>query len=249
VSFLDAPQCARVLLDRPELPDAAAIADSLSRRHPGLRAEPTPPSRNLIEPGSDVQTLRVGAQAVIVSLIRRPARTSSLAWTYALPIWPDILDAASFHQAHLLVSTMGPQPAEPLTRARTITATIGSILDLLPSASTVVWISAVARPAAIWRQDSLASFAPSPEFPFLLWVNILPIQTTEGIVVSSDGLTTFHKSDIRVPKAQRHDLRLFGGLHITSWMQSRETIQNQTSSRETMKWYGSAMTYPNASML
>jgi hypothetical protein len=86
-----------------------------------------------------------------------------------------------------------------LTHARTITATVGSILDILPSASTVVWARYEARSAAVWRQDSLTSFALSPEFPFLLWVDILPIQTFRGIAVSTDGLMTFWKSDIQMP--------------------------------------------------
>src|SRR5258705_8952318 len=112
-----------VLLDQAELPDAVAIAESLRRRYPGLLAEPTPPSPNLIQPGKDVQTLRVGDQAVIVSLIRRRTRLNPLVWAYAIRTWPNVLDVAGPHQAHLLVSTIGRRPAEPLIHAQTITAT------------------------------------------------------------------------------------------------------------------------------
>jgi hypothetical protein len=87
-----------VLLDQPELPDAAAIAESLCRRQPGLRAEPSPPSPNLIQPGKDLQAVRVGDQAVIVSLIRRHARPNPLVWAYASRTWQDVLDAAKSHQ-------------------------------------------------------------------------------------------------------------------------------------------------------
>ena len=129
------------------------------------------------------------------------------------------------HPAHLLVSTIGTQPAEPLSRARTSTAVVGGIVDILPSASSVVWAGAVARPAATWRQDALASFAPSPALPFLLWIDILPMRTVRGIVVSTQGLMIFHKHDIRKAEgpATRADI-----VHEVARDAARAIAQNDT---------------------
>jgi len=50
------------------------------------------------------------------------------------------------------------------------------ILDIYLAPSIVVWVGRRSSGRDMCQHDSLASFAPTPDFPLLLWIDILPFK-------------------------------------------------------------------------
>ena len=181
-----------MLLDEPTAIDMSAAAQAIRDRHPNVPVDvvDTQPSG----PGSkESPLLRCNDEFVVVmnvpaALERKPE--ADAVWRRASIAWPQAIEARDRHRAHLIVATLTEGKA-PLAEARILTAVIGGLLDCLPQCSAVMWGPRVARSAADWKAQSRAAFAPYPEYPVLLWIDLLPAQTTTGVEVLTVGLSSF----------------------------------------------------------
>jgi hypothetical protein len=93
------------------------------------------------------------------------------------------------HRAHLIVSTFGDAPS--LRSVQAVTAVVGGLIDAVAGCSAVMWCGRVVRSAAQWSEQSRAAFAAGPDYPLLLWVDIMPIRTATGMDAITIGLAPF----------------------------------------------------------
>lgn len=89
------------------------------------------------------------------------------------------------------------QGQRPLIAARITTAVIGALIATMQECSGVVWAGQVARPAKLWLEMSSRSFVPFPDYPFTLWVDILPFQSDGKIGAITMGLSAFVGREIQ----------------------------------------------------
>lgn len=75
--------------------------------------------------------------------------------------------------------------------ARVITAVIGALIATTPECCAVVWDGKVAGPAKLWLDMSRESFAAFPDYPFTLWIDILPFRSGTKIGAVTMGLCAF----------------------------------------------------------
>jgi hypothetical protein len=59
-----------------------------------------------------------------------------------------------------------------------------------------MWAARVVRPAALWKDQSRAAYAAYPDYPILLWVDIVPTRAASGIDVVTIGLSSFIDREI-----------------------------------------------------
>jgi hypothetical protein len=111
-------------------------------------------------------------------------------WARAATIWPAAREEADRHRAHIIVATWGGDGAD-LDHARIVTAVAGGLVSVMQSACAVVMSGSAARSAELWRQMSQNSFAPYPDYPFTLWVDITPFTSGDSIAVFTAGLGNF----------------------------------------------------------
>lgn len=111
-------------------------------------------------------------------------------WARAATTWPESKAVAARHRGHLIVSMLG-RSEQPLVAARVTTAVIGALIATMPECCGVVWAGRVARPAELWLEMSSRSFAPFPDYPFTLWVDILPFRSGAKIGSVTTGLSAF----------------------------------------------------------
>ncbi|AWM02562.2 DUF4261 domain-containing protein [Bradyrhizobium amphicarpaeae] len=118
-------------------------------------------------------------------------------WTRAAMTWPESKAVAAQHRGHVIVSMLGKNE-QPLVAARVTTAVIGALIATMPEARGVVWSGQVARPADLWLETSTYSFAPYPDYPFRLWIDILPFRSGAKIGAITMGLTAFVGREIEL---------------------------------------------------
>lgn len=111
-------------------------------------------------------------------------------WARAATTWPESKAVAARHRGHLIISMLG-KSEQPLVAARVTTAVIGALIATMPECCGVVWAGRVARPADLWLEMSRDSFAPYPDYPFRLWVDILPFRSGAKIGAVTMGLSAF----------------------------------------------------------
>ena len=155
-----------VLLENPATPDMSVIAKALRTRHPGLPVEMSgdPRSSPLIQ---------CGGELVAVMSMSAPMPDDPGLWARTASTWPEGRTIAARSRGHLIVSVLG-KDRQPLATARLNTAVIGALISAIPGCCGVVWAGKVARPAKLWLDMSRQSFAPFPDYPFTLWVSVLP---------------------------------------------------------------------------
>lgn len=176
-----------VLLDRPVTPDMSAVARMLRSRHPDLA---TQPGENAQPDRANSPLLRCGKELVAVMSMPAPIPEDAGLWARAAMTWPESKAVAARHRGHMIVSLLG-KTAQPLVAARMTTAVIGALIAAVPECCGVVWAGRVARPADLWRETSSWSFAPYPDYPFRLWVDIIPFRSGAKIGAITMGLSAF----------------------------------------------------------
>ncbi|MHB0768802.1 DUF4261 domain-containing protein [Bradyrhizobium sp. 5.13L] len=183
---------ALVLLDKPVTPDMSAVGRMLRSRHPDLATEP---GEDVQPHQADSPLIRCGNELVAVMSMPAPIPEDAGLWARAAMTWPESKAVAARHRGHMIVSLLG-KAAQPLVAARITTAVIGALIATVPECCGVVWAGQVARPADLWRETSIRSFAPYPDYPFRLWVDILPFRSGAKIGVVTMGLSAFVDREI-----------------------------------------------------
>ncbi|MDD1535222.1 hypothetical protein C7U89_18370 [Bradyrhizobium sp. WBOS4] len=189
-----------VLLDEPAMPDMSAVANVLHARHPDLASE-------AIGDGPSQQTqansplIRCGRELVAVMSMPASVPHDQGLWARAATTWPESKAVAARHRGHVIVSMLG-KSEQPLVAARGTTALIGALIATMPEACGVVWAGRVARPADLWLEMSRDAFAAFPDYPFRLWVDILPFRSGARIGAVTVGLSAFVDREIEFVTAR-----------------------------------------------
>ncbi|AWM08805.1 DUF4261 domain-containing protein [Bradyrhizobium symbiodeficiens] len=178
-----------VLLENPVTPDMSAVAEVLHARHPELATESMDDGR-VQQARASSPLIRCGNELVAVMAMPAPIPDDDGLWARAATTWPESKAVAARHRGHLIVSMLG-KSEQPLVAARITTAVIGALIATMPEACGVVWAGRVARPADLWLETSSYSFAPYPDYPFRLWVDILLFRSGDKIGAVTMGLTAF----------------------------------------------------------
>ena len=165
-----------VLLETPATPDMVALAAALRRRHPQLATEIDGDAADARQRAAGGSVIRCGDQLITVMSMPTPIPQDPGLWSRAATAWPEAKVVAARHRSHLIVSVLG-QNQQLLPTARLTTAVIGALIATLPQCSGVVWNGKVARPADLWLHLSTQSYAPFPDYPFLLWIDVLPFRS------------------------------------------------------------------------
>jgi hypothetical protein len=185
---------ALVLLKSPATPDMGALAEAIRARHPELPVEVEGGREEGARQGSPL--IRCGNELVAVMSMPAPIPEDTGLWSRASPIWPQAQAVAARHRGHLIVSVLGKNPRR-LPTARLTTAVIGALIATMPQCCAVVWNGKVARPADLWLDMSSQSFAPYPDYPVSLWIDILPFRSETGIGAVTMGLSAFSEREIQ----------------------------------------------------
>jgi hypothetical protein len=189
-------QMAFVLLEQPVVVDIEAVAQAIRKRYPSLPVEvvaaPANGQRMARSPLIRCDGELIALMNVAAPLPKEPGED---VWVRAAKTWPQALAVLLSHRAHFIVATMG-KVESPLREARLVTAVVGAALDAVSGCSAVMWAGRVARPAALWREQSRAACAAYPDYPILLWVDIVPVRTASGIDAVTIGLSSFIDREI-----------------------------------------------------
>ena len=187
---------AYVLLDSFVVPKMTALAEALRERHPELPVELLHPA------GSPV--IRCGDQEVVVMSMPAPIGAGHGMWSRATVIWPEAKAVAARHQGHVIVSTLSRERQLPAIRITT--AVVGALIAATPECCAVVWSDQVARSAKLWLAESCRTFAAFPDYPFTLWLDVLPFRSGDLIGAATKGLAAFVGREIEF-EAAKLDLR------------------------------------------
>lgn len=190
---MNSPFLTFVLLDRPANPNLAAVVAVLRSRHPELVAEIE--KANEASQKESVLVLRCGNQIITVASMPTSLPEDSGLWSRAERAWPGAHEVAKKHRGHLIVSILG-RNQQSLARARLTTAVVGALIATMPQSCAVVWDGKIARPAAEWRDLSELAYAPFPDYPYSLWLDVLPYRTEAGIGAVTVGLSAFVEREI-----------------------------------------------------
>jgi Domain of unknown function (DUF4261) len=182
-----------VLLDHPVTPEPRALVETMRQRHPDLPWDVAGDSATA-KP-NDALLLRCGGHLVTVMSIPAPVPHDKDLWERASLLWREGREVAGRHRAHLIVCPMGKHENR-LESARITTALVGGLIAVTPGCSAVIWRSITARSAAIWLDGSRRAFAPSPDYPFMLWVEILPFRSGQATGATTAGLSAFIDREI-----------------------------------------------------
>jgi hypothetical protein len=189
-------QIAFVLLERPDVVDVVAVAQAVRTRYPNLSVEVVGASTD----GQGIARsplLRCDGELITLMNVAAPLpkEPTEEIWVRAAKTWPEATAVLLGHQAHLIVATVDKvQP--PLRQARLVTAVVGGALDIVPGCSAVMWACRVVRQAALWKDQSRAAYAAYPNYPTLLWIDIVPIRSSSGIDAVTIGLSSFIDREI-----------------------------------------------------
>ena len=184
-----------VLLERPVTPDMVALAKAVRTRHPELAPKMDGDASEVRQGSAGGSVLRCGDQLIAVMSMPAPIPQDPGLWSRSTTAWPEANTVAARHRGHLIVSVLG-QNQPLLSKARLMTAVIGALIATVPECRAVVWDAKVARPADIWLHLSRQSFAPFPDYPFPLWVDVLPFRSQKGIGAVTMGLSAFVDREI-----------------------------------------------------
>lgn len=188
-----------VLLDSPVTPDMSAVADVLRARHPDLTTTPDDPREQHVQASSPL--IRCGNELIAVMSMPAPIPEDAGLWARAATTWPESKTVAARHRGHLIVSMLGKNE-RPLVAARVTTAVTGALIAAMPECCGVVWAGRVARPSGLWLESSSRAFAPFPDYPFTLWVDILPFQSDGRVGAITVGLSNFVGREIEFRSAK-----------------------------------------------
>jgi hypothetical protein len=191
-------QMAFILLERPVSVDPGPVVEKLQ----GLvdaEVDLLAPSR---KPDGSLSFFmaRYLERTVVVASMPAPLPPDEELVARASMQWPEARSIWATHQAHLAVSTV-EEGAAALPAARAITAIVGALLANVPGCMAVLWNARVARPAATWNAVASAAFAPYPDFPLALWLDVQPYRYEGGVGMITVGLTEFIGREIQLESA------------------------------------------------
>ncbi|WP_298243778.1 DUF4261 domain-containing protein [uncultured Bradyrhizobium sp.] len=172
----------------------SAVAKILHDRHPELATKAEDDGGAHKAPANS-PLIRCGTELVAVMPMPAPIPHDQGLWARAATNWPESKAVAARHRGHVIVSMLG-KSEQPLVAARITTAVIGALIATMPEACGVVWAGRVARAADLWLETSSYSFAPYPDYPFRLWVDILPFRSGAKIGAVTMGLAAFVDREI-----------------------------------------------------
>lgn len=185
-----------VLLESPATPNMVALAAALRSRHPELAAKLDDGGAPGIRQNSaGASVIRFGDQLITVMSMPTPIPQDPGLWSRAAAAWPEAKAVAARHRGHLIVSVLGPKQ-QLLPTARLMTAVLGALIATMPQCCAVVWDGKIARPADLWLHLSTQSYAPFPDYPFALWIDVLPFRSERGIGAVTMGLSAFVDREI-----------------------------------------------------
>jgi hypothetical protein len=192
---------AYILLEDARLPDEETLIRTLRARHPDLRW-----SRSTVAPSDGAggpMFIRAGDHLMTIRMMPAPIPFDQQLWQRASWLWPEALHAAGRHRAHLIVSPMGPAESNAAVKAlgfaenaRLATAFVGAVVAALPGVVAVVWLGNVGRSPEMWLKQSRSAFAPYPDQPFALWMEIVPYRSGKTIGAYTVGLSAFTGREI-----------------------------------------------------
>ncbi|OPY95847.1 hypothetical protein A5906_07745 [Bradyrhizobium sacchari] len=188
-----------VLLDDARLPATEVLIEALRRRHPGLLWGPAAAKMQ----SDNARLIRAGDHLIAIALISAPMPFEQQLWQQASWIWPDAFQAVRRHRAHLMVSSMGSAVDEAETAelstiesTRLTTAVVGGLVESQPGCLGVAWSGKIGRSPEMWLEQSRSAFAPYPDQPFALWMEIVPYRSGKTIGAFTVGLSAFTGREI-----------------------------------------------------
>src|SRR5215475_2824467 len=162
---------ALLLLQDPQTPSLQALVDELRQRHPHQ-----PWSIGSTNPNGPASPfILCGNRRIALTPVDAPIPRDDALWERAGLLWPEAQHSIAGHRAHLAVSINDPGASE-LEGARIATAVIGALISTLPGVCAVVWRRIVGRSPKTWQERARNSFAPFPDYPVSLWIDILPFK-------------------------------------------------------------------------
>jgi hypothetical protein len=182
-----------VLLDSFVTPDIQALVEILRLRHPDLPWDYA--GDQATAKPDDALLIRSGGHLVTVMSMPAPLPHEEGLWARASRAWPEARTVPGRHHAHLIVAIVG-EIENKLQGARLITAVVGGVTAVTSGCCAVVWRTLVARSAEMWLEASSRAFAPFPDYPFVLWVDIVPFPSGQTIGAITIGLSSFINREI-----------------------------------------------------
>jgi len=96
----------------------------------------------------------------------------------------------------VIVSLMGDSEGK-LDDAKIVTAVVGGLIAITAKACGVVFCGRVARSSQIWLEMSARAFAPYPDYAFMLWIDIVPFESSpQSVGALTYGLSRFTGREI-----------------------------------------------------
>jgi hypothetical protein len=208
-AFLLAPKACK--------PDLSALIEHLRRRHPDVPVA-TSFDAEAAHSAEPILFHWSGCQFFLAA-IDAPIPNDEEMWWRAASFWDDPKASRDRHNAHLIVSAMGPTDAGKLDVARATTAVIGALIASMPDFCGVVWTGRVARSPELWLDMSRDAFAPYPDHPCLLWVDFFPIRSKQSTVARTIGVSAFIGREIEIDApGAGDDLLLQKSVELASYL-------------------------------
>jgi hypothetical protein len=180
-----------VLLEAAATPDMPLLVEAMRQRHAELPWEIEQSAQ-----GGALPFIRCGGTLVVVMHVGAALPHDANLWRRAAMTWPPAPQVAESHRAHLIVSVMG-EGTNKLESARIVTAVVGGLVATVPGSCAVVWGARVARSAQLWLETSRTTFAPYPNYPFTLWIDVVPFRSNPSSVGAfTVGLAAFVSREI-----------------------------------------------------
>nr|WP_094896927.1 hypothetical protein [Bradyrhizobium amphicarpaeae]AWM01108.1 hypothetical protein CIT40_14380 [Bradyrhizobium amphicarpaeae] len=192
---------AYVLLDHAHLPDEEALIQTLRTRYPDVQWSPGGVLRS--HDADHPMFIRAGDHLMTILMMPAPIPYDQELWQRASWLWPEAFHAVGRHRAHLIVATMGTAESNKATKAlnytektQLTTAFAGAVVAASPDVAAVVWQGKVGRSPEMWLDQSLNAFAPYPDQPFALWIEIVPYLAGKTLGALTIGLSAFTGREI-----------------------------------------------------
>ena len=176
-----------VLLREPAVPDLSMLLEAMRQRHPERSWTAGSPGPN--RPRSPF--ILCGKRIVVLMPVEAPLPADEDMWARAATAWPEARAVVARHQAHVIVSLMGESEGK-IEDAKIVTAVVGGLIAVTAAACAVVFGGRVARSAQSWLDLSARAFAPYPDYPFALWIDVTSFRVgSQSTGALTYGLTRF----------------------------------------------------------
>lgn len=187
---------AYILLEDARLPDEETLIRTLRVRHPALQWAPSTVAPS--DGADDLMFIRAGNHLMTILMMPAPIPFDQQLWQRASWLWPEAFHAAGRHRAHLIVSPMGSAESNDRPKvlgfsdnAQLTTAFVGAVVAAVPGVVAIAWQGNVGRSPEMWLEQSRSAFAPYPDQPFALWMEIVPYRSGKTIGAYTVGLAAF----------------------------------------------------------